>query len=465
VLASGWLEYIAGLICNSAAMVYKSEMKELNPVTSSLIYFSIFFQGLTSGMQLGAGLFILSVLGALRAAFKSPELRLLAITLLLTQLLIVAGSLAVVTFIPTLTATLSIIYFEKMLFPFYAIFTAYLVISFLDLNPSHAAKGKLFDIFLPLIFVSIVTITLLNIPRVKESAGSFLIKPSSTAITDILEKEIAVQQHRKFSGRVASIIIGKNWLDQLQYFASINNLVGNDHQSTGLWLKHIPTLHEYNQAITPGFYRIYRRFLTDGSDIPHRSWSSFNKVDIKILKLLGVSFIISDESEIHEAKQRAKVNFNGKIPALYLHEISGSNLTGISVLHIKKVNNIRQAEDFMATSQFELQDAVVINKKDGESDDLLVQAKDSKFSIEGGKYSLKANSKGKTLLILPIEYSHCLAMAARTGKMPKIIRVDIALAGLLFENFVDVTIDNKIGPFSQPRCRFKDYREFASMIK
>ena len=47
-------------------------------------------------------------------------------------------------------------------------------------------------------------------------------------------------------------------------------------------------------------------FLSTGTDHPQRSWSSFNKVDIDKLKLLGVRYILSS-AELKTGIKRASL--------------------------------------------------------------------------------------------------------------------------------------------------------------
>ena len=268
-----------------------------------------------------------------------------------------------------------------------------------------------------------------------------------------MEKEIAIKPDTIFSGRVANIMPGMDWIKQCAYFLAVNGVTGNDHQSSGLWLKHIPTLHEYSQGITPGFYRIYRRFLSSPTDTMYRSWSNFSEINIKILKLLGVRFIITSVPDIREATLRTQLKLdNYSLPSLYLHELKDANIAGISAKHIIIAKTIMEAESIMAESKFELHDAIIMSNTEFSQSDLQPVSK-SKLSIEKGGFHLQAESAGKTLLIVPIEFSHCLHLTPVSGIAPKIMRVDAALTGVLFNGNVDILLDNRTGPFANPRCK------------
>ena len=78
------------------------------------------------------------------------------------------------------------------------------------------------------------------------------------------------------------------------------------------------------------------------------------------------------------------------------------------------------------------------------------------------RHHLRAQSTGWTMLVLPLEYSHCLKLQVLSGEEPQLMRTDIALTGILFNQNVDVRLVSRIGLFTHPRCRWKDYKEFES---
>ena len=128
-----------------------------------------------------------------------------------------------------------------------------------------------------------------------------------------------------------------------------------------------------------------------------------------------------------------------------------------------QADSIQHAENIMADKAFNTYDAVTFSGQPSLT--TLVPATSSKITIEQNGLHLQANSSGKTLLILPFEFSHCLTIKSLSGSVPIVIRVDIALMGILFEKQVNVSIDNRTGLFANPRCKLTDYREFAQLWK
>ena len=459
IILAGWLHYSFGLVLDTAANIYGVEMTGLY---HALIYVSILFHKGLLGSGAGPWLFIIATLGALFAIWKSSILRPIAITTVIAQLIIIGSGILLVLQLHPWNGP-SPIYWEIVLLPFYALFSIYFVSQLIS-KIVNISKSKWIDTAFPFaVTASLMMIFLLQQPFVDRST-SYALPPSTSPIIEILKNEVALSPNAVFKGRVANILVDKDLYEQCAYFMKVNAITGNDHQSSGLWLNNIPTLHEYNQGISPGFYRLSQRFLSNPSLNVYRNWSNFSKINLDILKLLGVRFIISTTFPIEHTKLRTKLvirNNNESFSPLYLYEIPHTNIAGISAQHLVTVDTIQQAEDSMAARHFNLQDAVIFSNH--RIDTMrLVPAVNSKLTIEKGGYHLQAESKGKTLLILPIEYSHCLNVNTFSGSVPQIMRVDIALVGVMFDRKVDMLVDNKASLFTNPRCKLQDYSEFVS---
>jgi len=456
---AGWIEYYLGLMLNTAAVVFYAEMEHVHP---SLLYVSILYHWNLDGAKLGPLFFCASLCAILYTILKVPKFKSLAITVLIMLCLILSvGTIA--TLLSTSWTAPEPIYFEMLLLPFFALIIAQVY--------EHISRQKrwAFPILLryhwllPFFFaVMVMLVIYFEVPHSTTHRGYHL-TPHSTPVTEVLDNEIGLHQNALFRGRVANILPHKGFIDQLNYFSALDVNTGNDHQSTGLWLKHIPTLHEYNQLLSPSFFFLYRSFLSDRlEDKPFRSWSNFSVVNPKILRLLGVKFVLSDTPSIAGGYYRARLAQTNGIPNLYLFELKDSNTAGISVRNIIMSDGVRQAAHVMDDPAFNIQDAVVTNHN---SIPKLVPASESIILLDNGGIRVKASSSGSSLLILPMEYSHCLHMNVISGSRPKLIRVDIALTGFLFTNKVDVILDNRLSLFDNPRCRLKDYREFSQLLK
>ena len=80
---------------------------------------------------------------------------------------------------------------------------------------------------------------------------------------------------------------------------------------------------------------------------------------------------------------------------------------------------------------------------------------------------IRANSQGKSLLIIPLEFSNCLSFKSNDSKSNLIdsFRVNGILTGLLFENNLNVTAKLRYGIFTNTGCRLKDLEEYRFLTK
>src|SRR5262249_26118219 len=90
----------------------------------------------------------------------------------------------------------------------------------------------------------------------------------------------------------------------------------------------------------------------------------------------------------------------------------------------------------------------------------LVTAGKSMFIADRGAYKLEATSAGTSLLVLPIEYSHCLQahLQSSGATPPRLLRANIALAAVVFSGDVSGELRLRYGPFSSS-CRTEDCRD------
>lgn len=479
--ALGWVEYFAGLFLNTAYGFFHHEMQQAQP--QQLEEASLLFQVDYCSRVLGPYFFVAASLGGTIALIKKDmALRQPAIILFIAQALF-AGLGGAIMLQPIIWGGPRPVYFETLFFPLYALFTVYFITCIIEMPAisAYIPKNQSIRNLLLIMPITIVALFLLLPPLDQDrsfypykNVGSNLgIPPSSNSITDILEKEIGIYPGSVFSGRAMTIVPGIEFMQQYIYFIAVDRASGNDYQMTGLWLKGIPTLHEYNQLITPGFYWLDREFLSEPGVPIMRNWTNFSKINLPIMRLLGVRFIISTLPGIEWAKERATFNIpfgKGEYidrATLHLFELSGANVSGISAKEIVTVNTIEQAGSLMKSRSFDGSTAIVKSEllPEKELPAVLTPATESQLRIEKGAWHLYAKSAGWTMLILPMDFSKCMEITPVSGRVPRVIRVDVALTGILFNQEVDIKFVTKTGLFTNPRCRLQDYRDFKTMLQ
>jgi hypothetical protein len=112
--------------------------------------------------------------------------------------------------------------------------------------------------------------------------------------------------------------------------------------------------------------------------------------------------------------------------------------------------------DFSLTSDVVVYEPLINN---------LVKASNSKLTLKGGDLRIEANSPGKSMLILPLEFSNCITFKSNDPKSGFIdaFRVDGILSGLRFDGFLDVTAELRYGVFTNNDCRLKDLDDYKTL--
>jgi hypothetical protein len=320
-----------------------------------------------------------------------------------------------------------------------------------------------------------------------DTAGPFFLSypQAETPITSILKREISLKFDRQFRGRVADFIGGslpdsndfQIW-HYLRYFSLYET--GNTHGAVGLWQDAIPTLTEYNQLITPAYFVFMRHFFTHPNDVQTRNRVEMRHINPRLLAAIGVRFVITDIPGDGELRLRSKLlvhapehrretfgaplMFRDHKFFLHLYEVPGTNVGQYSPTLLRRADNAASVLKALDSPDLDLALTVVTSEALPEG---LVPAQLQEFSIGRGNVHVRATSLGRSMLLLPLEFSHCLTLSAATGKdatsNARLLRADLVLTGLVFERAVDANIRYFTGPFANSTCRLKDRTESIEM--
>jgi hypothetical protein len=300
----------------------------------------------------------------------------------------------------------------------------------------------------------------------KEPTSSiYLLPPVKPPIIEALAQQIAIKDGDRFKGRVATLFPvtpkypinpwDEAWLQQVNEAAKLIRETGNDHLSTGLWWYRIPTLFEYNQFVSPALHALARQALIQTPYPQQRNVTIFTRPNQRILELLGVSYVISPASIDLIGAVRQTETIAGE--TLRLSELADPNLGSYSPTIVERAGDIPDAIRRVAADGFDPKTTVISN------DDLagpLVPLTNSAISYDGEDLLITASSPGRSLVVLPREYSRCLELAHNAPSNATLHRVDGLLAGILFDKDLRATLRFRIGPFHDPTCRYEDAKDF-----
>jgi len=187
-----------------------------------------------------------------------------------------------------------------------------------------------------------------------------------------------------------------------------------------------------------------------------RSYETQSIVNDRIMALLGVRYLISDKL----LPERAPVLHYRLVEGrdLYVYSVPDANVAGYAVTQTRRASDAQDAIKLLADRSIDLRKVAVLTGS--EEVPALVPASRSTLVIERGGYRIEADSPGTSLLVLPVEYSHCLrADLTGTGSVPpRLLRANLTMAAILFSGRVEGTLKLRYGPLSSG-CRIEDWRE------
>lgn len=466
--AGGFLEFLWSLYAYTAVYVFGSELIGAQP---PLMYASILFGSgysfvpplLFVSSALGAGIALLFERGAIRR-FATVHLAVLALVLLLAILFykIFPGVLAI-----------NILYFEFCAWPMYAIFSiaffGYVARTVIDVLGILVYQTT----FAPPVWFNRHTSQWLGVPAV--ALVAFLVAarvgagqdPGFTssrrsAFTDLLEPVVSAVPGKDFGGRVATFSgvrgrssVGWSDLDAGEQDEKLHN----DHRLIGLWKFAIPTHQQNHQFITPMEYLIASRLLARPEDRQGRNNIAITRPDIPLLRAWGVRYLVVDEPP-PGTQRLGSIEWDGGQRKVSLVEISNPNLRGFSPTEVVVAGGAADTLRWMKTEP-DYDRQVML---EAPLNATLVRAERSHISYVKGGVRVQAESRGQSLLVLPIEFSHCLSIKSKSDKaVPRLIRADLIFAALMFDGAIDVIVELEVGPLQRRSCRTADVRDVASL--
>ncbi|HUC67944.1 MAG TPA: hypothetical protein VMA53_21190 [Stellaceae bacterium] len=247
---------------------------------------------------------------------------------------------------------------------------------------------------------------------------------------------IALAPGKPFHGKLAMIESGQ-WIEE---FTRI-----------GLLGAGIPMLNEYSGVITPEAYYFVSRLLLSGG-AGGSSRLAFDDIDRRVFRVLGVAGMLN-------------LDQGGPLRARYGSLVGHFRLTALDDPNTgdyspTKVMVSRDAKETMAhlrdpTFDFRRDVVLVETLKTP-----LVAARSGAFTFARGGIHVTGTSDGVSLLLLPIQYSHCLAPDQRDGIA--VLRADFGLAAVLFDKRLDARIHD-LASIVDGSCRWQDVADMRAL--
>ena len=179
------------------------------------------------------------------------------------------------------------------------------------------------------------------------------------------------------------------------------------------------------------------------------------------MQYLRLDWLGSRLSNLSEANSYPGVQYSEND---FLVKLKNVNLGNYSPTRTVLARSLDETFQTMDSDSFDpMREAVVYKQLDTD----FVKVGNTELTVDGGDLRIVAKSSGKSLIILPIEFSHCLKFESNTksSSLNDFFRIDGILTGVIFEKSLDVTTRFRYGVFTNNHCRLKDLADFKSLSK
>jgi hypothetical protein len=299
-------------------------------------------------------------------------------------------------------------------------------------------------------------------------------RASNRTIVGFLREEIAIRDDGRFRGSVANLfgIPGGPLMarlgypeespcdkQQLMFLDGYLRSYDRHLPMSGLWDMRIPTLEDNNHVVTPPFHYLLSRLLSRPQDYHSRNWATLSALRPGLMAALGTRFVLTDRrvKDAGLVLRHAQRNADGI--TIYAYELAHPNLGDYSPTEAMVAADAPAMVAAMKDDSFDYRTRVVVER------DLpagLVPASSGQLLYERGGARIRAASPGRSLLVLPLQFSHSLNIIENNSVPPEPLelrRVNMVEIGLLFSGTVDVKLAHAFGPFRGSTGRLQDIED------
>lgn len=273
--------------------------------------------------------------------------------------------------------------------------------------------------------------------------------PNSPPTVAALARDFALRPGAPFRGKVLTIYRRDGDLFEAKALG-YRALFGSDFL-TDMLPHGIPMLNQSHTWTSPVTFAFLFNFFADAGDRFEKNAFWLHRFDGntagKIGRLLGVSAVVSD-MEIAGATLTETLSRDGR--RLRVYRLGDTNLGQYSPVRPQRVGRADQAIAIIASDSFDPKVDVVVEEAVPAG---LAPAQSVSVRAETGPaLHVRAISSGRSLIVLPFEYSHCLRLS---GSDARLLPVNLQQIGLLFDRAADVRIEYRYG-VSSSGCRGED---------
>lgn len=249
---------------------------------------------------------------------------------------------------------------------------------------------------------------------------------------------------------------------------------------TSLWGNFVPTMNVYSTFDVPRFYYFISHLpLTEGAvarsssdriPVGRARWTShahLNASSSKIVQALGVRYVFHVRRDGEEARsppddavlprQFGPATVGGRKVIHTVYEYNDSNVGNYSPTNVMIARDAPSILQYLWSTSFDPRQSIILPEGIEES---LVQATSGKIFFERGAIRVQAESRGHSVLLLPVQYSRCLVLS--DAVKARLLPANLVQTAVLFQDSIDLRIHFEYGLF-RSGCRKQDLADLAEL--
>jgi hypothetical protein len=380
----------------------------------------------------------------------------------------IGASLGIIAGLP-----LSPLYVYLMMYPFWAFFSLYPVVTLIEISTAGAGAR-----WVP----AFICVAALAFVALSDSGRADLFKQralplrSESPIIEVLEREIALRPGQAFRGSVATLLgspaspLRRQLLENAdrplkpgEFEKLLQRLAadtGSSHDLLDLWWRNIPTLSEYGQGLSKPLMFYVANVLNAAQDAQDLNFAFPRLANVDVLRAMGVRFAITDLALPAPASLARTVPLKDGIN-LHLYELPHPNIAGFSPLKVsgeispaELLQRIRANPALLESEAFA--NAAATTRP-------LVPVRRSHMIFERGAVHVTAASAGTSALLLPVQFSHCFRLLPEGADGIQVLRANLIHTLILFTGELDVRLKWEFSFWRNSGCRLRDAEDVRAL--
>jgi hypothetical protein len=291
--------------------------------------------------------------------------------------------------------------------------------------------------------------------------GSTRMQLHGNELVSRLGDQLAIEPGGVFHGYVEDVYqdvhSGSSIGDQLVWHWNYNwDQYGNGQTLFSWSLFNIPTISEYDPFVKPLYYVFFTRLLNNYGEQQLDNYLGATRINDRIMGLMGVRYVVTDR---YDTQGLPNVMPMGPYQVLHVSYPNVGSYSPTQVTHAAAAADVLSA---LERDGFDPRQQVVVT--DGSALPALVPALPGELRFDPGGFRVTASSPGWSILVLPIQFSHCYALDPTTEPTDaRLLRVNLAQTGVVFHGDLSATVSSRHWPLASPACQAQDYADTRAL--